>query len=237
MAAWWRWNSKDGRGMVDNSWFPGTWRITGSRNETLRRTFERLARRAGAKIALGPGGDDLQIWLDTIRHQSPSFGWGRSWIDEAGALHVSGRIENASLASANICTELELAFATLAGWKRQPYFTNVANGPISAMLRAQTHRYPEYYQWAAVSGMTDQPPETLAVTDVRGFRAALLSNYKAATGISKDAPIYSARQHSMHKPQFYQWRSGILSPASAVSLSFERFLREQRPPILRLRRQ
>jgi hypothetical protein len=236
----WRQTRVDGR---THSWISTmrirrTWRIIGSSNETLRSTFERLARRAGAGIVLKPGSDLLQIWLDFLRHQSPSFENAHTCTVESGVVHVTGRIENVCEASANLCTEMKMALATLACcWNVQLSPPAVVVGLFSsAFIRAQAYLFPDYHDHDPLWEMADQAPETWAITDVKQSRGALLRAYKAATGISKDTPIYSARQHSMYKPQFYLWRGGILSAGSAVSVSFERVLREKKPPIRRSQR-
>jgi len=63
-------------------------------------------------------------------------------------------------------------------------------------------------------------------------RKALLEAYKAKTGAS-NRKIYTARNSGIHKPQFSEWCNGILPNTSATTLNFERFLREQRPPVPR----
>ena len=233
----WRQTCVDGRThtSIATMRIQGTWRITG-RNEILRSTFERLARQAGAGITLKPGGDLLQIWLDFLRHRSPRFEDGNTCTVEAAVVHVTGCIENVCEASANLCTEMEMMIATLGRLNGQLGLPAVAAGTGSAMIRAQAYRFPDDYNRDPFWELADQTPKAWAITNLKQSRVTLLRDYKAATGISKNAPIYDAQQHSMHKPQFYLWLCGILPPESAVSVSFERFLREKRPPIRRSRR-
>lgn len=49
--------------------------------------------------------------------------------------------------------------------------------------------------------------------------------------------LYNARQHSMHKPQFYEWKNGTLADDNSATLSFERFLRGKDAPIARTKKQ
>src|ERR1035438_8887634 len=106
---------------------------------------------------------------------------------------------------------------------------------VSTML-AELRRGMEGMEIGPRWKMIEAAPSSRGTQEQRPLvesRAELLSDYKAATGISADASIYNARQHSMHKAQFYQWRKGILSGGCATSVSFGRFLREQNPPIPR----
>lgn len=87
----------------------------------------------------------------------------------------------------------------------------------------------------AVSGRTteqntsDLPPESPLAKQ----RRMLLEEYKNATGNPSNSRIYKARNSGIHKPEFYKWRDGILPSDSATAMSFERFLRERKPPIPR----
>jgi hypothetical protein len=59
----------------------------------------------------------------------------------------------------------------------------------------------------------------------------LLADYKQATGNPSNKQIYEALNSGIHKPDFYTWRKGELSPKSVMSISFERFLRARKPPL------
>jgi hypothetical protein len=61
-------------------------------------------------------------------------------------------------------------------------------------------------------------------------RAKLLAEYKAATGNPSNYRIYNARNSRIHKPQFYQWRNGVLPRDSVTARHFEQFLRDKKPP-------
>jgi hypothetical protein len=63
-------------------------------------------------------------------------------------------------------------------------------------------------------------------------RKALLDAYKAKTGASNHK-IYMGRNSGIHKPEFYAWVKGTLPNTSATAINFERFLRDQKPPIPR----
>jgi hypothetical protein len=79
--------------------------------------------------------------------------------------------------------------------------------------------------------------EALAELDrtaqVARYRASLLAEYKAATGTTTNSAIYNARNSGIHKPEFYKWRKGELSPNSATTRNFERFLKTQAKPLPR----
>lgn len=64
-------------------------------------------------------------------------------------------------------------------------------------------------------------------------RAKLLADYKAATGNPPNERIYKSANAGIHKPEFYQWRSGRLSAKSKVTKRFEAFLKAKRRPIPR----
>jgi len=83
--------------------------------------------------------------------------------------------------------------------------------------------------------IADEPPTTseLAETDEVKRRRALLETYKAAAHVQSNKRIYEASNSGVHKPQFYQWLSGVLPADSSTTKNFERFLREQHQPIKR----
>jgi hypothetical protein len=64
-------------------------------------------------------------------------------------------------------------------------------------------------------------------TDLRNRRARLLEDYKRATSVRADKQIYENKKAGIHKPQFYQWRSGKLPATSETARNFERFLAEK----------
>lgn len=77
-------------------------------------------------------------------------------------------------------------------------------------------------------------PEEALEEERRGlveYRARLLGEYKAATGVSEYA-IYNARGrdgHTCRKAEFYAWKSGELPASSSMAQSLERFLRAKKP--------
>jgi hypothetical protein len=71
-----------------------------------------------------------------------------------------------------------------------------------------------------------------SVDEIKVQRRALLAEYKAATKSPSNKRIYEAKG-SIHKPDFYAWLNGDLSPDSAMSINLERFLRLKKPPIPR----
>jgi hypothetical protein len=64
-------------------------------------------------------------------------------------------------------------------------------------------------------------------------RADLLAAYKRANSNPSNKRIYEARNSGIHKPQFYEWVRGELPADSETTGNFERFLKEQKPPIAR----
>jgi hypothetical protein len=83
-----------------------------------------------------------------------------------------------------------------------------------------------------------EPPLSVAIEtddDRQKRRAELLAEYKKRVKSEcgkkvTNYALYSAKQHSMHKPQFYEWVKGKLASGTQ---SFERFLSEGKPPIPR----
>ena len=71
------------------------------------------------------------------------------------------------------------------------------------------------------------------VDGLKAERAALLAGYQTDTGVTSNWAIYSCAgpgTHSCHKPQFLQWKKGLLRPDSQSCISLETFLKERRRP-------
>jgi len=122
-------------------------------------------------------------------------------------------------------------------------------------LARQFNIKPEEVTWSqirtAVAGLLrDYPAITLVPTETAPSqpvsenasngerpevdrRAALLAEYKTATKNPPNKRIYEARNPGIHKPEFYEWVNGTLPTESATAISFERFLREKKPPVPR----
>jgi hypothetical protein len=64
-------------------------------------------------------------------------------------------------------------------------------------------------------------------------RRKLLAGYKDATGQPSNRKIYTAKNSGIHKPEFYDWINGKLEITSQTCINFERFLKEQKPPLPR----
>jgi len=77
-----------------------------------------------------------------------------------------------------------------------------------------------------------EPPIAPAPSEI-GRRKALLAEYKAAVGEPSDYQIFNAQNAGLHKPEFYRWLKGTLPAHSKTAKTFERFLREKKPPIPR----
>lgn len=76
------------------------------------------------------------------------------------------------------------------------------------------------------------PSTAPLVTDLKAYRRTLLDDYKRATGVMKNKPIYESHPYGIHKPAFYQWLRGDLPATSQTAINFERFLAEKRPPVI-----
>jgi len=77
------------------------------------------------------------------------------------------------------------------------------------------------------------PPLGQSLIDLR---AALLSEYKKATGNPSNRRIYTAKNSGIHKPDFYAWLGGKLPTDSAMTINLESFLRLKKPPIPRTKK-
>jgi hypothetical protein len=73
---------------------------------------------------------------------------------------------------------------------------------------------------------------------LKNYRAELLADYKRRVTDENgkkisDYALYNARGHTMHKPQFQQWKCGSLSVEHPATVTFERFLKGDKRPIPR----
>ncbi|MGI9069735.1 MAG: hypothetical protein ACR2JB_00010 [Bryobacteraceae bacterium] len=64
-----------------------------------------------------------------------------------------------------------------------------------------------------------------------GRRLALFDKYRSKTGQPSKRAIYNADNCPIHKPELYDWLYGILPRDSIITINFERFLGEMKPPI------
>lgn len=78
-----------------------------------------------------------------------------------------------------------------------------------------------------------EPTQSGTADEIKERRRSLLAEYKAATENPSNRRIYAASNSGIHKPDFYAWLKGELSPESAMSINFERFLRLKKPPVPR----
>lgn len=115
-----------------------------------------------------------------------------------------------------------------------------------AMKRARTRETSARAEGAKIPGNRVESPAEIesnqsvqeADSEAGGMSRSeqcqkLLEDYKQATGNPPNKRIYEAQNSGIHKPDFYNWRKGELSPKSATSLNFERFLRAKKPPLPR----
>ena len=86
----------------------------------------------------------------------------------------------------------------------------------------------------APAGSTGQNAQGCNIEQLKHDRLEVLVAYKRDTGVSSDYAIYHcagrAGTHSCHKPQFLQWKNGLLRSDSAPCISLENFLKERRLP-------
>ena len=80
----------------------------------------------------------------------------------------------------------------------------------------------------AAAGASDAVTTVTATkTDLKNRRATLLKEYKLATGVTANKPIYENSKSGIHKPEFYKWQKGELPATSATAINFERFLAQK----------
>jgi hypothetical protein len=75
-------------------------------------------------------------------------------------------------------------------------------------------------------------------SQLKNYRAELLADYKRRVKDEDgdeypDYALYTAKQHSMHKGEFFKWRKGTHPVANPQTETFERFLRGNTRPIPR----
>lgn len=75
-------------------------------------------------------------------------------------------------------------------------------------------------------------------TELAKYRRELLADYKRRFKDENGKPVteyalYMSKPHTMYKPQFFQWKKGTLPADNSASVSFERFLKGDKPPIPR----
>jgi hypothetical protein len=185
------------------------WWLDGASNY-IGAAFETLARRGASEIAKEGTPDLLVFWLEALKQDGSSFqvmGHGSDPPDDGSErLHYEvGRISRLCETSANFCKKLE-AQALQEEFEEKQLTKNQ-----SPVMRS-------------VSTSQDEEIER---------RRKLLSEYKTATKNSPNKRIYEAKNSGVHKPEFYQWVNGTLPADSATTITFERFLREKKPPIPR----
>jgi hypothetical protein len=119
-------------------------------------------------------------------------------------------------------------------WKNRFLLASDQGRPDSHLIHDQAH--PLHFgpsTTPAPSQETLAGPGDIAPTAVSGLiasRECLLSEYKSATGNPSNKKIYEATNSGIHKPEFYKWLKGTLSPRSKTSRNFERFLGKKDRP-------
>jgi hypothetical protein len=184
---------------------PWNWQLRGGPNEFTDSAFEALARRGASEIASAGATDLLVFWLEELRKGSFNFR-SSSIATEINPDGTDGR---------------QYLMGTI-------YAVCDASAILCKKLEADAVQaeFDEKHR-------RDAPPEKSKSDSEVTHRQKLLADYKAATGNPSNKRIYEARNSGIHKPEFYEWLRGSLPANSTPTISFERFLREQRPPIPR----
>jgi hypothetical protein len=101
----------------------------------------------------------------------------------------------------------------------------------SSSVQLRTSRRPVADAPAATNGKDAQHH---SIEQLKHERSEALAAYKADTGVFSDRAIYNCAgrpgMHSCHKPQFLQWKNGLLPPECQPCISLENFLKERRLP-------
>jgi hypothetical protein len=105
---------------------------------------------------------------------------------------------------------------------------------LAATESNTSHLPPAEPEPATTENETSQDGNTVGSEVAR--RRALLAEYKAVNGDVSNRQIYQAQNSGLHKPQFYQWKSGKLAASTATATNFERFLKAKKPPIPRAKK-
>jgi hypothetical protein len=114
---------------------------------------------------------------------------------------------------------------------------------LRVLLEARIGYWEAAAMQAAERGQKDSAPAHAPEPEVRRGLAGepdevvrrehLLAEYKKGTGNPSNKRIYEAKNSGIHKPQFYEWLRGELSPDSETTINFERFLAEKKAPVPR----
>ena len=204
---------------------PWNWQLKGvTTSDFIYSAFETLARRGAAEIASAGIPDLLVFWLEALRQDGSGFRFTGSGSEPTGdgsdKLHyLGGCIDRLCEVSARFCKKLEARAL-------QTEFEAKQSGKTTLPEKESAPPESEPGELAIQSVSVGQNEEIER-------RRKLLAEYKAATKNSSNKRIYEARNSGVHKPEFYQWLNGTLPTESATTISFERFLREKKPPIPR----
>jgi hypothetical protein len=105
-------------------------------------------------------------------------------------------------------------------------------------IRFEVSGLPRYYPAITVTPsvplaqeMARADPVPVVATFEIARRAKLLADYKVATKTESNKRIYEAKNSEIYKAEFYKWIKGTLPATSATARNFERFLRENKPPV------
>lgn len=137
--------------------------------------------------------------------------------------------ERAVIIDGDLSTRLR-QFTAFVDLKIRPKLASI----LSAYLESHSSEVPDGSSTAAVFTHKSQK---LTATNPLGTqlverRRQLLADYKAAAGVKSDRAIYIAKG-SIHKPDFYKWRSGKLPEQSKTTRRFEQFLLAKKKPVPR----
>ena len=199
--------------------------INGGSDALTEAKFRALSSRAGELI--GSQEDPLIGWFVELRlishNDMPGSGIYRDPLTGQDMAHITGLITCPATSAATLCYRIESN-------TRRNLPKNVS------FLPPIQHR--EARQKNAVTATTKPATDPLSQPSASEIarRLALLSEYKKATGKSEYF-IYTHADSGIHKPEFREWKKGLLRPNSATLVNFERFLKEKHPkPMLRKKR-
>jgi hypothetical protein len=220
---------------------PTIWRLPGGKlTRSIQVEFEALARRAGPKVH--PYVDSLNGWLEALREsgfnaeQQPGFGIESNEQGAVVAHAYSGTISSVCLASADLCKHYESAaleqermadvHRESQSWSKDSHPTE--NEPEENPPDSITTRLSREERLQAFTAPASRRPKRPQQGE---RRAALLAEYKKATGDPSSKRIYESQNAPINKPEFYPWLRGELPETSKTTIKFEKFLREKKRPI------
>ena len=162
-----------------------------------------------------------EFWIDTLRVTIIQY-LGRNFrkeqTSEVSQVQTLPRLSLGKQANAYAASGVDMASAS----------------PLMKMAADAAARGSQVQpQRAASESKSGAPTQAPPDSSEAERRANLLAEYKKATGNPSNRNIYEARNSGIYKPEFYQWKNGILPIDSKTTINFETFLRAKRRTIPR----